>query len=128
MDQPIYIHERHHEARRAAARVLVDPLHVLIQPNRRRSDAVERTQALPIAVAAATQLVVPSDELLQHAGEDGEDSRRDRRVVAARLRQPRLAVLWFAAAGQHLQCGGGGGILAVFIDNGLVSRRSEGWV
>lgn len=91
VEQPIDVHERHHEARRTAARVLVDPLHVLIQPDRRRPDAVERAQALP-AAAAAAQLIVPSDELLQHAGEDGEDSRSGWRVVAARLRQPRLVV------------------------------------
>lgn len=95
VDEPVYVHERHHEARRAAARVLVDPLHVLVQPYRRRPHAVERAQAPP---SAAAQLVVPGDELLQRAGEDGEDPRRDRSVVAARLRQPRLPVLLFAAA------------------------------
>lgn len=41
VNQAIDIHERHHEARRAAARVFVDSLHVLIQADRRSSDAME---------------------------------------------------------------------------------------
>lgn len=52
VDEAVYVDERHHEARRAAARVLVDPLHVLVQPYRRRPHAVERAQAPPSAAAA----------------------------------------------------------------------------
>lgn len=56
MHQPIYIHERHHEARRATARVLVYSLHVLLQANRRRSNAVKCAQALPESGGAAAAI------------------------------------------------------------------------
>lgn len=99
MDQPVNVHEPHHEARRATASVLVYSFQVLIQANRRRPNAVESSQALP--TAALAELVIPRYQLLEHEGEDGQDSRRGRRrgIVAAGLRRrPGLVGLRFAAA------------------------------
>lgn len=99
--QSVDVHVPHHETRRTTIRVLIYPLQILCYTNTRCPHSVKHAQSLPavkllllllLLAQVEREPLVPSHQLLQHEGYDGEDSRGCGHGFA-RLRMPALLVV-----------------------------------